>query len=62
LSQEEIKSILENYRTVAVVGLSGNPDKASYRVANYLQSVGYRIIPVNPFVDEVGRKKLQEPP
>lgn len=38
---------------MAVVGLSGNPDKASYRVANYLQSVGYRIIPVNPFVDEV---------
>jgi predicted CoA-binding protein len=35
------------------VGLSGNPDKASYRVANYLQSVGYRIIPINPFVDEV---------
>lgn len=53
MSQEEIKSILESYRNVAVVGLSGNPDKASYRVANYLQSVGYRIIPVNPFVDEV---------
>jgi predicted CoA-binding protein len=35
------------------VGLSRNPAKASYRVAQYLQSVGYRIIPVNPFVDEV---------
>jgi len=53
LSQEEINSILESYRTVAVVGLSRNPAKASYRVAQYLQSVGYRIIPVNPFVDEV---------
>jgi predicted CoA-binding protein len=53
LSQEEIKSILESYRTVAVVGLSRDPDKASYQVANYLQSVGYRIIPVNPFVDQV---------
>jgi len=53
LNQQEIKSILESYRTVAVVGLSSNPDKASYQVANYLQSVGYRIIPVNPFVDEV---------
>jgi predicted CoA-binding protein len=53
LSQEEINSILESYRTVAVVGLSSNPDKASYRVANYLQSVGYHIIPVNPFVDQV---------
>jgi len=53
LSQEEINSILESYRTVAVVGLSRDPAKASYRVAQYLQSVGYHIIPVNPFVDEV---------
>ena len=35
------------------MGLSRNPAKASYRVAQYLQSVGYRIIPVNPFVDQV---------
>jgi len=53
LSQEEIKSILESYRTVAVVGLPRDPDKAGYRVAQYLQSVGYSIIPVNPFADEV---------
>jgi len=53
LSQEEIKSVLERYRTVAVVGLSRNPAKASYRVAQYLQSVGYHIIPVNPFADEI---------
>ena len=53
LSQEEIKSVLESYRTVAVVGLSGDPDKSSHQVAQYLQSVGYPIIPVNPFVDEV---------
>jgi predicted CoA-binding protein len=57
LSQETINSILENYRAVAVVGLSRDPDKASYRVAQYLKSVGYRIIPVNPFVDEVLGKK-----
>jgi predicted CoA-binding protein len=53
LSQEEIRSVLESYRTVAVVGLSRNPAKNSYRVARYLQSVGYRIIPVNPFADEI---------
>ena len=53
MSQEEIRSVLESQRSVAVVGLSRNPAKASYRVAQYLQSVGYRIIPVNPFVDEV---------
>jgi predicted CoA-binding protein len=45
---------------VAVVGLSRDPAKASYRVAQYLQSVGYRIIPVNPFVDEVlGEKSFK---
>ena len=53
LSQEEIKIVLESYRTVAVVGLSRDPAKASHQVAQYLQSVGYHIIPVNPFVDEV---------
>ena len=53
MSREEIKSVLESYRTVAVVGLSRNPDKASYQVAKYLKSVGYRIIPVNPFADEI---------
>ena len=57
MSQDEIKSVLERYRTVAVVGLSRNPDKASYRVAQYLQSVCYRIIPVNPFADEILREK-----
>jgi predicted CoA-binding protein len=53
LSQKEIRSILESYRTVAVVGLSRDPAKASHQVAQYLQSVGYRVFPVNPFVDEV---------
>ena len=40
-------------KTVAVVGLSDKPDRASFRVANYLQNCGYRIIPVNPVLDEV---------
>ncbi|MCW4015422.1 MAG: CoA-binding protein [Candidatus Bathyarchaeota archaeon] len=53
MSQKEIKSVLESYRTVAVVGLSRNPVKASHKVARYLQSVGYRVIPVNPFVDKL---------
>ena len=53
MSKDEIKSVLESYRTVAVVGLSRKPDKASHQVAQYLQSVGYRIIPVNPFADEI---------
>jgi predicted CoA-binding protein len=53
LSQEEIQTILKTSKTIAVVGLSRNPAKYSYGVAQYLQSVGYRIIPVNPFADEI---------
>lgn len=51
--KKEIQSILENYKTVAVVGLSRDPAKESYEVAQYLQSKGYHIIPVNPFAEEV---------
>jgi len=53
LSQNEIKSVLESYRTIAIVGLSRNSAKASYQVAKYMNSVGYHIIPVNPFADEI---------
>ena len=48
-----IRQILETAKTIAVVGLSDKPDRESYRVAEYLQRRGYRIIPVNPTVDEV---------
>lgn len=44
---------LENAKTIAVVGLSGNPAKASYRVAKYLKEKGYDIIPINPMEREV---------
>jgi predicted CoA-binding protein len=53
LSQNEIKKILTTYRTVAVVGLSRELDKDSHRVGAYLKDNGFRIIPVNPFADEV---------
>jgi predicted CoA-binding protein len=49
----ELKDILENARTIAVVGLSSSPGKSSYRVAAYLKYVGYRVIPVNPYSDEI---------
>ncbi len=45
---EKEKEILENYKTIAVVGLSANPMRPSNSVAGYLKSNGYRIIPVNP--------------
>jgi predicted CoA-binding protein len=47
-SAAEIKALLQRVRTVAVVGLSPDPDRPSYSVAMYLQSVGYRIVPVRP--------------
>lgn len=50
---QSIEAILKNYRTVAVVGLSDNRQRASHQVAEYLQSHGYRIIPVNPNCREV---------
>lgn len=51
--QDEIKTILEKYRTVAVVGLSSDPSKDSNRVAQFLKSKDWRIIPVNPFAQEI---------
>ena len=48
-----ISEILHTSRTIAVVGLSGKRYRPSYGVAEYLQRVGYRIIPVNPMETEV---------
>lgn len=48
-----IETILNECRTIAVVGLSSNPMRPSYDVASYLQRNGYRIIPVNPNETEV---------
>jgi uncharacterized protein len=53
LSQQEIKQILTKYKTIAVVGLSREPDKPSYEVAAYLKKHGFRIVPVNPFAEEI---------
>ena len=45
---EDIKALLEGARTIALVGASDRPDRASYRVMATLQDHGYRVIPVNP--------------
>jgi len=50
---EEIKAILQNFKVVAVVGLSPKPERPSFRVAQYLKDHGYRIIPVNPGQKEI---------
>ncbi|ADH99424.1 CoA-binding protein [Salisediminibacterium selenitireducens] len=48
-----IKTILEEAKTIAVVGLSDKPSRTSYQVAEVLVNAGYRVIPVNPRVEEV---------
>ncbi len=48
---DRITEILKNAKTIAVVGLSPSPLRPSYGVAAYLQSHGYRIIPVNPEIN-----------
>ena len=44
----EIEKLLRSARTIAIVGLSANPARPSYGVAQHLQGYGYRVIPVNP--------------
>ncbi len=50
---ERMPHILNHCRTIAVVGLSDQPHRASFDVARYMQAQGYRIIPVNPNLSEV---------
>jgi len=50
---EDLRAIFEQAKTIAVVGLSSDPNRPSFDVASYLQDAGYRIIPVNPNETEV---------
>jgi thioredoxin 1 len=49
----DIKHILERLETIAMVGLSRNPEKYSYQVAKYLQTQGYHVIPINPNANHI---------
>lgn len=57
-SPGEIKALLQRVKTVAVVGLSTDPDRPSYSVAMYLQQNGYRIVPVRPGGGEILGEKV----
>ena len=52
-SSNEIRDLLKAVKSIAVVGLSDNPARPSYRVAQAMQGLGYRIIPVRPAQSEV---------
>jgi predicted CoA-binding protein len=65
-NEEEMRQIFKSVKTIAVLGLSPDESKASHRVAKYLQSVGYKIIPVYPkeetILDEKVYRSLAEIP
>ena len=48
MTPEALRGLLREAKTIAVVGLSPKPWRASHQVARYLQQAGYRIVPVNP--------------
>lgn len=50
---DQLRSLLQEVRTIAVVGLSPRPERPSYRVSRAMQGFGYRIVPVRPAVAEV---------
>ena len=53
VADERLRELLGQAKTIAVVGLSDDPSRASFGVSRYLQRSGYRIFPVNPNVAEV---------
>ncbi|HMO36607.1 MAG TPA: CoA-binding protein [Gemmatales bacterium] len=53
MNDAAIKELLENTRTIAVVGFSENADRPSHYVSQYMATQGYRIIPVNPTIVSV---------
>ncbi|PSR21783.1 MAG: CoA-binding protein [Sulfobacillus acidophilus] len=55
---DTIDKILQESHTIAVVGLSPKPDRASHQVAQYLQNHGYRIIPIHPQADVILGEKV----
>ncbi|WP_257125779.1 CoA-binding protein, partial [Arcobacter porcinus] len=57
-NKEEIKAIFEETKTIAIVGLSPNSEKASFKVAQYLQNNGFKIVPIYPKEDEILGEKV----
>lgn len=66
MEDSELKKLFDSVKTIAVIGLSNNKEKAAYGVASYLQRVGYKIVPINPGCSEALGEKcyatLEEAP
>jgi len=60
LNSVDMQALFSSIKTIAVVGLSSNPQRPSYGVSSYLQRMGYRIIPVNPVETEVLGEKCYQ--
>jgi len=57
-SAKEMKVYFQETKTIAIVGLSPDPQKASHRVAKYLKEVGYKIIPIYPKEDKILEERV----
>ncbi|MDB5084427.1 MAG: CoA-binding protein [Bacilli bacterium] len=59
IDEDRMKQLMLDTRSIAVVGLSNDPGRASFEVSSYIQSQGYQLLPVNPNEDQVlGRKAI----
>ena len=57
MKDEQLKKFFSECRVIAVVGLSRDPKKDSFRVSSYMKHQGFRIIPINPYSDEILNEK-----
>ena len=53
MTNDALRALLQEVRTIAVVGLSPKPDRPSHGVAGYLKRAGYHIVPINPGHEKV---------
>lgn len=57
MDDQRLKQLLSEAKTIAVVGVSDNPNKTANQIAEYLLRVGYSVIPVNPMLEEWNGRK-----
>lgn len=57
MDDQRLKQLLSEAKTIAVVGVSDNPNKTANQIAEYLLRVGYTVIPVNPMIEEWNGRK-----